>query len=50
MAKTITVQDETWQMLTRLKADLMNGDLDQTIKYLFYELNKKEVKDETINN
>ena len=35
--KTITVKDETWQMLTKLKAELMHGDLDETINYLKYE-------------
>ena len=35
--KTIAVKDETWQWLSKLKAELMHGDLDATINYLKYE-------------
>jgi len=34
MRKTITIKLETWQKLTRIKADLNLGSLDAVIKEL----------------
>lgn len=37
--KTISVKDETWRSLSKLKAELMHPDLDRTINFLFSEHN-----------
>jgi len=37
MKKTITVEFETWRELTKIKADLNAGSLNQVIKYLIAE-------------
>lgn len=39
--KTITVKDDRWQRLTKLKAELMHSDLDATINYLLFEYEKE---------
>lgn len=35
--KTITVKNETWEELTRLKLELRNSTIDDTINYLLQE-------------
>ena len=40
--KTVTITEETWKELTLLKMELNNASLNETIKYLLYELNKEE--------
>ena len=37
--KTITVKDQTWEALTKLKLQLRHTTLDNTVGYLLYELN-----------
>lgn len=45
--KTITIKEDTWKGLWYLKLQLSQETLDETIKYLLYELTKEEEKNET---
>jgi len=40
MKKTITLEEETWAVITRLKLELRHENLDKTICYLLYESEK----------
>lgn len=38
----LIVQEDTWEELIKLKLELRQSSIDQTISYLLYELNKED--------
>ncbi len=46
MTKTIHVDDDVWQELTKLRAELMHKKFTDTIRYLLFEVDKIEGRTE----
>ena len=45
MKKMIYIEEEEWQELWNLKLQLRHKNFAETMKYLFYELNKNKTED-----
>ena len=46
MTKTIHVDDDVWQELTKLRVDLMHKKFTDTIRYLLFEVDKIQGRQE----